>query len=233
MRVLGIIPARGGSKGIPRKNLYPIHGRPLLAYSVDAAQSSRRLTRTILSSDDPEILEVGRRLGVETPFDRPAELSGDSVGSAAVVRHALLAVEAADPTCYDAVVLLEPTAPLRIAADIDDAIERLETTGADAVVSVCRVDAPHPFKMQRIVGDRLQPLFPDEWREGMPRQALPAVYVLNGAVYATRSEVARTGSLWGRETAALVMPPERSINIDSTMDLALAEILLRDRVACR
>jgi CMP-N-acetylneuraminic acid synthetase len=203
-----------------------LQGRPLLAYTILAARSSRKLSRTVLSSEDPEILEVGRSLGADVPFVRPDTLSGDAVGSAAVVRHALETLEAAGER-YDAVVLLEPTAPLRTAVDIDTALDRLESSGTDSVVSVCRVDAPHPIKMQKIEADRLVPFLPDLWREGLTRQALPPVYALNGAVYAVRAEVVRTtGSLWGRNTTPLVMPPERSVNIDSALDLALAEILL-------
>jgi CMP-N-acetylneuraminic acid synthetase len=229
MNVLGVIPARGGSKGIPRKNLCPLHGRPLLAYTIDSAHESLRLSRTVLSSDDPEILEVGRALGVEVPFVRPAALSGDTTGSAEVVRHALDAMETTGER-FEAVVLLEPTAPLRTGADIDAAIDRLESSGTDSVVSVCRVDAPHPIKMQRIEGDRLLPFLPDHWREGLTRQGLPPVYALNGAVYAVRADVMRdTGSLWGRTTAPLVMPAERSVNIDSALDLVLAEVLLTRR----
>jgi N-acylneuraminate cytidylyltransferase len=228
MRTLGIIPARGGSKGIPRKNLYPLHGQPLLAYTIRAAQSSRYLSRTILSSDDLEIIEVGRGLGVDVPFVRPADLSGDEIGSASVVRHALDVVERQESACYDAIVLLEPTAPLRAGTDIDEAIESLSSSGGDSVVSVCRVDAPHPMKMQVVAGARLRPFMPQYWREGMTRQELPAVYYLNGAVYAVRADIVRErGSLWGRETVPMIMPPERSVNIDSITDLAIAEVLLR------
>jgi CMP-N,N'-diacetyllegionaminic acid synthase len=226
MKVLGVIPARGGSKGIPRKNLVPLLGQPLIVHTLRCAQMSRRLQRTVLSSDDPEILEVGRAAGADIPFVRPAALAGDASTSVDVVRHALDMLEEGGEH-YDAVVLLEPTAPLRTAADIDAAIDRLEASGADAVISVCRVDAPHPIKMQKIEDDRLVPFLPDLWRDGLTRQQLPPVYALNGAVYATRTSVIRTtGSLWGRNAAPLVMPPERSINIDSPLDLALAELLL-------
>jgi len=226
MKVLGVIPARGGSKGIPRKNLVPLLGQPLIVYTLRCAQSSRRLARTVLSSDDPEIIEVARAAGADVPFVRPAVFSGDASTSADVVRHALDALAEAGED-YDAVVLLEPTAPLRTAADIDAALDRLEASGADAVISVCRVDAPHPIKMQRIEADRLVPFLPELWRDGLTRQQLPPVYALNGAVYATRTSVFRaTGSLWGRNAAPLVMPPERSVNIDSPLDLGLAELLL-------
>lgn len=230
MRTLGIIPARGGSRGIPRKNLYLLHGRPLLAYTIAAARSSHHLSRTILSSDDAEIIAAGRALGVDAPFVRPSELAGDGIGSALVVCHALQAVEEQEGMRYETIVLLEPTAPLRTGADIDAAIELLDTSGADSAVSVCRVEAPHPMKMQVIDGGRLLPFMPQCWREGLMRQELPPVYYLNGAVYAVRAELARAGgSLWGEWTVPMVMPPERSVNIDSLTDMALAETLLRAR----
>ncbi len=231
-RVLGVIPARGGSKGIPRKNLFQLHGQPLLAYTVTAALSSHTLTRTVLSTDDEEILMLGRELGVDAPFLRPAALAGDDVSSAEVARHALAFVEAEEQREYDALVLLEPTAPLRTANDVDEAVERLHESDADSVVTVCRVDAPHPVKMQIIEDGLLKPYLPHLWREGLTRQQLPPVYYLTGAVYAVRASVIReTGSLWGRSTAPVVMPPERSVNIDSRADLALAEVFLRNRDA--
>lgn len=232
MNVLGVIPARGGSKGIPRKNLVPVLGRPLLAYTLDAALASTRLARTVVSSDDSEIIKVARQLGADVPFVRPAELADDAAGSAAVARHALNTIEALDGTAFDVVVLLEPTAPLRVAADIDAAVDLLRTSDVDSVVSVCRVEAPHPFKMQRVVDGRLKPWQEDQWYEARTRQELPPVYFLNGAVYATRASVLReAGSLWGAETGALIMPLDRSVNIDSTLDVALAEILLKARMS--
>lgn len=228
MRTLGIIPARGGSKGIPRKNLLPLLGRPLLAYTIDSAHKSRRLSRTILSSDDAEIIDTARALGVDVPFVRPADISGDHVPSSAVVKHALRAVEAAENREYDAVALLEPTSPLRMADDIDRALEQLEATNVDAVVSVCKVDAPHPMKMQVIVDGCLRPFMPQWWSEGLTRQQLPPVYSLTGTIYAVRAAIAReSGSLWGARTGALVMPPQRALNIDSAIDVAVAEVLLR------
>jgi CMP-N-acetylneuraminic acid synthetase len=232
MNALGVIPARGGSKGIPRKNLIPLLGRPLLAYTLDAARTSSRLARAIVSSDDSEIIDVARELGADVPFVRPVELADDAASSAAVARHALLTIEALEGKTFDAVVLLEPTAPLRVAEDIDAALDMLQTSDVDSVVSVCRVEAPHPFKMQRVVNGRLKPWQEDQWREGRTRQELPPVYFLNGAVYATRANVLReAGSLWGAETGALIMPLERSVNIDSILDVALAEVFLKARMS--
>lgn len=232
MKVLGIIPARGGSKGILRKNLTPLAGKPLLYYTVRAAQVSRRLTRTILSSEDQEIGDVGRSLGIEVPFVRPAALATDEARSVEVAKHALQFAENEESTRYDVVCLLQPTCPLRAPYDIDRAIEMLDQSDADGVVSLARVEDPHPMKMMLVTDKIVRPLFPDQWRETIRRQELPPVFYLNGAVYCVRREVLLDhDSLWGEKTLAYVMPAERSVNIDTMLDIKLAECLLTGREA--
>lgn len=203
-------------------------GRPLLAHTAAVALEARSLTRTVLSTDDEEIRTVGMALGLDVPFLRPAPLATDTARSADVALHALDAVEALGDAAYDVVVLLEPTSPLRLAADIDAAIARLTAEPAlDAVVSVCQVDAPHPMKMQVVRDGRLAPLFPDVWRDGLRRQDLPAVYELTGTVYAVRAAtLRRTGSFWGGDVAPLIVPRARAVNIDSALDFVVAEALL-------
>lgn len=227
MRVLGIIPARGGSKGIPRKNLAPLAGKPLLFYTIRAALGSKRLTRAILSSEDHEVRTVGRSLGVDVPFVRPMELATDDASSRAVAKHALLFAEEEEGRQYDAVCLLQPTCPLRESADIDGAIQMLEGSDADAVVSLTQVEEPHPVKMMVVRHGLVQPLLPDQWRETVRRQDLPPTFYLNGAVYcARRAVLVESDSLWGTKTLAHVMPAERSVNIDSPLDLRIAELVL-------
>lgn len=226
-RVLGVIPARGGSKGIPRKNLVPLAGKPLLYHTIQAAQGSQRLTRTILSSEDREICSVARSFGVDVPFVRPAGLATDDASSVSVVKHALQWVEDAEGTRYDFICLLQPTCPLRTAGDIDSAIDMLARSDADAVVSLTRVEDPHPVKMMVIDHDLVHPLFPDQWRETVRRQELPPTFYLNGAVYCVRREIlVDHDSVWGKRTLPYVMPAERSVNIDSLLDVKLAECLL-------
>jgi CMP-N-acetylneuraminic acid synthetase len=160
MRTLGVIPARGGSKGIPGKNLRLLAGRPLLAYTADAARGSRRLSRVVLSTDDEATAAAGRSLGLEVPFLRPADLAADDSPMLPVLRHAVEALSASGFEA-DAVVLLQPTSPLRRAEHIDAAIELLEATGADSVVSV--VEVPHqfnPVSVMTLEGDRLKPFVP-------------------------------------------------------------------------
>jgi CMP-N,N'-diacetyllegionaminic acid synthase len=227
MRVLGIIPARGGSKGIPRKNLVNLAGKPLLEYTIRAAQASRRLSRTILSTDDPEIIDVGRSFGMDIPFIRPAGLATDEASSARVAKHALQFSENQEGKAYDLVCLLQPTSPLRTSNDIDSAIDMLEKSDADSVVSLARVEEPHPVKMMLVRDGFVLPLFPDQWRETVRRQELQPVFYLNGAVYCVRrNALLDDESLWGKKTLAYVMPAERSVNIDVLVDVRLAESVL-------
>ncbi len=149
MNILGVIPARGGSKSVPRKNIALVHGKPLIAYTIEAAQHSRLLTHFLVSSDDPEIIAVARKYGAPVPFVRPAELATDIAPTLPVVQHAVGEMERMHGITYDFVVLLQPTTPLRLPEDIDAALEKLVATGANSVISVCDVGAYHPARMRR------------------------------------------------------------------------------------
>jgi len=226
--ILGVIPARGGSKSVPRKNLALLHGRPLIAYTIDAARQSQRLTHFLVSSEDVEILAVAASLGAPTPFIRPVELATDEAPTLPVVQHAVREMENIEGIRFDYVILLQPTTPLRRPEDIDAAIDKLISTGADSVVSVCDVGAYHPARMRQIVDDRLVELPIREPREMLRRQDLPPVYIRNGAIYAVRRDVAMlSNSMIGEVSRPYIMPEERSVNVDSALDLHLAEILLR------
>lgn len=223
--VLGVIPARGGSKGIARKNLAVVAGRPLLAYTADAARASRRLSRVIVSTDDPAIADAARALDLDVPFLRPPELATDTTPMLPVVQHAVDAMSA-DGFVPDAVVLLQPTSPLRRAEHIDGAVGLLESSGADSVVAVTEV--PHqfnPVSVMRLDGDRLVPFLdgPQVYR----RQDKPLVFARNGpAVVATRVDVVRRGSLYGDDSRPLVMTPDESLDVDGESDLERLEYLL-------
>lgn len=226
MRVLGVIPARGGSKGIPRKNLRLLGGKPLIAWTIEAARASARLDRTVLSTDDDEIAHVGRDFGADVPFRRPAELATDTAGAIPNIQHALACVEELEGVDYDAVVMLQPTTPFRTSADIDGAVGLLDATGADAVISVVDVEAHHPARMKYLEDGRLvDPPFCEDY-ENQPRQELRPMYIRNGAVYATRRGVLLGGSFKGGDCRAWVMPAERSVNIDAEADLRYADWLL-------
>ena len=222
MTILGIVTARGGSKGIPRKNLVDLGGRPLVAWTAEAALASR-LDRVVLSTEDDEIATVGRSLGLEVPVPRPAELAGDGALSIDVVLHMLDAVD--DPDVH-AVMLLQPTAPLRTTADIDGVIELFERERPDSVISVVPVDGHHPARMKFIEdGELIDPPYVEAY-ENQPRQELRPVYIKNGAVYLTRREVIEARSFKGDRTLAWVMPHERSVNIDGPFDLGIARAIV-------
>ena len=220
-RILGVIPARGGSKGVPGKNIRLLAGKPLIAWTIAAAARSRSLGRTIVSTDDPKIAEIAAQWGGDVPFLRPPELATDTATSEDAVFHALDSVSGP----YDWVCLLQPTSPLRTAEDIDACIDACIRGGADCAFSV--TEAPKsPYIMYRMDGTgRLEPLLPQP--ASLRRQDLPPVYVPNGAVYVARVE-------WLRHSRRLVaagaigspMPTGRSIDIDYEIDFAIAELYL-------
>jgi CMP-N,N'-diacetyllegionaminic acid synthase len=203
-------------------------GRPLLAYTADAALAARRLSRVVLSTDDPEIAEAGRRCGIEVPFLRPAELARDATRSIPVMQDVVRRLES-EGARYDATFLLQPTNPLRTAYDIDGAVDLLERTGADSVISFVDAGERHPARMKSIdpSGRVIDPPFAEPF-EGMPRQQLPKLYLRDGSVYLTRRDVLMQGnSLKGADCRAWIMPEERAWNIDSPFDLFVVEQMLR------
>jgi CMP-N-acetylneuraminic acid synthetase len=230
-KILAVIPARGGSKGVPRKNIYLVAGKPLIAYTLEAALAVRhRLHRLIVSTDDAEIAKVARRYGVDVPFMRPADLAGDGVPMFPVLQHAVRTVEAMDNVHLDWVLLLQPTAPFRTPQDIESALDLAAGGGCDSVISVVQVFAVHPKLMKRIENDRLLPFCIEE-QEGTRRQDYqPPAYMRNGAIYLTRRAVLmEQNSIWGQVIRPYIMPEERSVSIDSEMDMKLAELMLAER----
>jgi CMP-N-acetylneuraminic acid synthetase len=237
--ILGVIPARGGSKGIPRKNLALLGGRPLVAHTCDAARASRTLTRVVVSTDDEEVAATAQRLGVEVPFLRPRTLAADDTPMLDVLLDLVTTLER-DAYRPDAVVLLQPTSPFRRAQHIDEAVAVLLESDADSVVSV--VVVPHQFtpsSLLRLDGGRLVPAtgapgLPE--RRGLSpgplrRQDKPTLFARNGpAVLAVRTAVLiERRVLYGPETRPLIMSREDSIDIDDAFDLEVAELLLAAR----
>ena len=227
--VLGVIAARGGSKGLPRKNLLPLGGKPLIAHTIEAALGCPGLTRTVVSSEDAEILEAARAAGCPAPFVRPVELAGDRSSTVDVVLHALDWLAAHERITPGIAVLLPVTAPLRRAEHIAGAIEALlGDPGAEAVVAVTEPDYP-PYWMLAAEAGRLRWLFP-EGAAVDHRQDLPRAYRPNGSIYAVRTEVLRAQrTFYPRATAPYAMPREASVNIDTEMDFRMAELLLARR----
>lgn len=230
-RVLGVVTARGGSKGIPNKNIIPVLGRPLMAYTADAALGSRLLTRTIVSTDSPEIARVARELGLDVPFQRPDELSQDNTPSIPVIQHAVRYMEEHFGERYDATLILQPTNPLRRAEDIDGSIRLLEESGADSVISFVDAGEKHPARMKFIdpEGFVVDPPFAESF-EGLPRQQLPKIYLREGSIYLTRMNVLmEQNSLKGKRCKAWIIPGERACNIDTPFDLFLVEQIMRSQ----
>jgi len=220
LSVLALIPARGGSKGLPGKNLRPLAGRPLIAWSIAAARACPAIDDVIVSTDDPAIAAAARAEGARVPFPRPAELATDGARSIDVVHHALRAL----PALPDLVVLLQPTSPLRRAEDITAALTRCVESGADTCVSVTPSAKSPAWMYQLDAEGRMRPLL--DTPAASRRQDLPPVYVLNGAVYVARTPwlLAHDGFI-APDGVASVMPPERSIDIDTLLDFRLAELL--------
>jgi CMP-N,N'-diacetyllegionaminic acid synthase len=221
VEVVALIPARGGSKGIPRKNLAPLAGRPLLAWTVDAALASRTVTRTIVSTDDEEIAHAAEELGAEV-LARPPDLAADETPMRDAIVHALEELPGTE-----VLVLLQPTSPLRRAEHVDAAVELLLESGADSVVSV--VEVPHryrPGSLMALAGDRLVTLTDAHYGT---RQEKPVVYARNGpAVLVLRPD--RIGvDLYGGDCRPYVMEQRDSIDVDEPSDLELAELLLAAR----
>jgi CMP-N,N'-diacetyllegionaminic acid synthase len=223
MAVLGIIPARGGSKGIPRKNIRLLCGKPLIAYSIEQARNSKGIDYFIVSTDDDEIAEVARSWGAEVLM-RPSSLAQDETPTTLVIEDVLARLDLGRKR-FDILTLLQPTCPFRSADDIDSSIALLLTGGADAVVGVYRVHKEHPAWMFRIDGGWLQPL--DAELSVMSRQELPPVYQRNGVIYTIRRHVfEREHTFWPKRSIPYIMSKERSINIDEPMDWLIAETLM-------
>ena len=219
-RVLAVVPARGGSKGIPGKNLKMIAGRSLLHRTIDQALAAKTVDEVVVTSDDQEILRHANEIDGVRAIERPSELAADDTAMWPVVLHAL---DNSSP--YDVVVLLQPTSPLREAADIDAAVSMLEERSVNSVMSVCEV-ATSPYWMFTIgEGDKLHRILPKQ--QVATRQELPVCYEINGALYVVNSSWFRTSRLFvDDDTLAYVMPRERSVDVDTPEDLATAERLL-------
>ncbi len=222
-----VIPARGGSKGLPGKNLRVLGGLSLIGHAVASTRESKRLTRVIVSTDSEAIAAEARRHGAEVPFLRPAELASDEAGMVPVLQHAVRWLETAERRRPDLIVTIQPTSPFRTGEVIDRTIDKVVQTRADSAQTVTEA-AYHPFFMKTLDGDRTVPLFPDGHRY-VRRQDAPPVYQPSGAVYVTRYDVLmRDGHVLGKDNRAVVMEFEPSVNIDTEWDFLMAELLLRE-----
>lgn len=221
MSLLALIPARGGSKGIPRKNIRPFCGKPLLQWTIDAALAAPSVDRVVVTTDDPEIAEIALAGGAEVPFLRPPELASDTAPGIAPVLHVLQQL----PDVSD-LLLLQPTSPLRRVEDIEAIVALRRQAGNDAIVSVSS-SSKHPAWMFSLSKDRvLQPLI--DKSDVACRQQLPPAYALNGALYlASRTFLEREKSFFGVQTLGYVMSPEHSVDIDTPLDWQWGEFLMQ------
>lgn len=227
MTTLGLIPARGGSKGIPGKNVRPLFGKPLIAYTIEAAARAQRISRIIVSTDDAEVAQTASVWGAEVPFMRPAELGADTTPMLPVMQHAVRTLEESGSR-YDLVCLLQPTSPMRTPDDIDACIGLLQDTGADTVISVLPVPEKHNphwvFEADGAGGLRLST------GEATPiprRQELPPAYHREGSIYVVRRDVLmHQNTLYGTKIVGYVMDAARSVNIDEPADWDAAVSLM-------
>lgn len=226
-KILAIIPARGGSKGVPRKNIREVAGKPLIAWTIEEAKKSKYITKTILSSEDEEIIHIAREYDCDVPFIRPMELAADEASGMVPVLHAISELK---DEKFDYIVLLQPTSPLRTVEDIDGCIKLALKTKNGSVVSVTDPNKS-PYWMYKLDENKnIQPIFETESKT-LRRQELPKVYTLNGAVYvSTLNQIMQVESFITRDTKGYIMPQERSYDIDNEIDFTICDFLIRKRV---
>jgi N-acylneuraminate cytidylyltransferase len=225
-RVLAIIPARGGSKGVPRKNIRQIAGKPLIAWTIEEAKKSRYIDCIVLSTEDREIADVAKAWDCEVPFLRPVELAQDETPGIEPVIHIINNLQ----DQYDYIVLLQPTSPLRRVDDIDGCIDHMRKHHAPLCVTVCEVEKSPYWMYETDDSCHLIPVISDRHLL-LRRQDMPIVYSLNGAVYAGEaSYVKRIRTFLTNETIAYVMPKERSLDIDTELDMKICDFLLSRNV---
>lgn len=239
--VLAVIPARGGSKGIPRKNIRLLGGKPLIAHSIEQAKAAKLVERVIVSTDDEEIAGVANQWGAETPFRRPRELAEDSTPDLPVYQHLLNWLEQREHALPKIVVVLRPTCPIRPFDLIDRAIRKLNETSCDSVRTGYHVGHVHPYWMLKLdSGDRAIPFLDGYSAEThYQRQMLPPLYRHNGVVDVLRSSVLlsapkdRPNAMYGRDMRLIVMPEHSFVNIDTEFDFRLADFLFSEEMSKR
>ncbi len=228
--VLALIPARGGSKGVPRKNLRLLAGRPLIVHAIKVAQQTAQIDRVLVSTDDSEIAQVAQQHGAEVPFQRPAHLAADDTTDLAVFQHALTWLDAHEGCHPDVIVHLRPTSPFRTNNDIDQALQLLaDHPEADSVRSVSR-PSQNPYKMWRIDQGVLVPLLDHETKEAynQPRQTLPTTYWQNGCVDVIRLDtILAKQSMTGQVIVPMIMNQPLQCDLDRAIDFDIAEAMFR------
>jgi len=224
-RSLCVIPARGGSKTIPLKNIALLNGKPLLHYALSAASKARLIDRVVVSSDHVKIRKIAEEYGDNIVLERPACLASDNTPSRSVILHALDVCERQDGCRYEHIILVQATNPLVTPEDIDNTLEKLTETNCDMCVTVVSLGHLHPSKFKILRDDRLLS-FVEEEKELLPRQGLDEIYIRNGSCYAYKREALFESNLEGKDIRAIVVPKERYVDINDQVDLKVAECLL-------
>jgi CMP-N-acetylneuraminic acid synthetase len=224
--IVGIIPARSGSKRLPHKNIRILVDKPLIAYTIEAALKSKYINRVIVSTDDDKISRISKNYGAEI-IVRPKKLAEDDTPMVFVLRHAIECLEKKENYRADAIVLLQPTSPLRTSYETDMAIKKFLITNADLVVSVSETKN-HPFWSFRMDNDKLIP-FIDDGLKITRRQDLPKIYVANGTMYVMSRETLQKENIYDGDVRAIIMDEEKSIDIDTMLDFKIAELLIKTR----
>lgn len=226
-KILGVIVARGGSKGIPRKNIKELNGKPLIVYTIAAAKASQYLTSVILSTNDEETAQVSRDAGMDVPFLRPEELAQDTSSALSVIQHAVQWMKDNRGEEYDYVMILQPTSPLRLPEDIDACIQKIVDTEADSVMSMVELVDFSVKKLKKIENDVIVPLLEEEGKSSAQRDTLEKLYKRNAAIYLTKTECIQNNDLFGKISRPYVMPAERSVDINHPFDFLMAETILK------
>ena len=221
--MIAIIPARGGSKGLPGKNIKPMNGKPLIAYTIEAALKSKYIDRVILSTDDEDIARIAAEYGAEIPFMRPVELASDNAMAVDNYIYTINRLEKESGEKIDSFVVLQPTSPLRLSEDIDGAVELFMEKKADSVISYCKEAHPVYWHKKLDEEGRLLNLFESSIAN---RQDFPVTYYPNGAVYVFSTDLIRSRQYYSNKTYAFIMPRTRSVDIDFIEDFEYAEFLL-------
>lgn len=225
-RIIGLIPARGGSKGLVHKNIRKLAGKPLIAWTIEQARASKYLDNVLVSSDDSNIIRIAKQYGVYVPFIRPKELATDKAKMNDVILHAIHWLEAKGEY-YDLLLLLQPTSPMRLTEDIDDAIKLLFLKKAQTVISVCK-EKCNIYSINTLPKDGCMKNFISKRIMNKNRQELPQYYRLNGVLYLTGIDYFKKyKTLTGPSTYAYIMPIERSVDIDTEIDFRYAEFLMQ------
>ncbi|MGL4731447.1 MAG: cytidylyltransferase domain-containing protein [Clostridium sp.] len=226
-KILAIIPARGGSKGVHKKNIKDLCGKPLIGYTIEAAQKSNYIDRIIVSTDDNEILEAVKKFNLEVPFIRPKELAKDDTSSMDVIMHTISWCEN-NFEYYDYICLLQCTSPFRDSKQIDEAVEMLINQKSDSIVSICESDVS-PYWMKNLENGKIVDFVKDK-NKYIRRQDLPKVYKLNGAIYICEMEKLKDNKSWyTKNTLGYVMNSITSLDIDTFLDFKLAEVIIKEK----